>query len=233
MQYKIKAWIAHNKLNSILILLSLALLIFIKLSTTYFMYLGGLENRFNFVPLLWISFFPFILGLYAISLFFLLVYYMTNKSKSLSWKKISFSALPLLILLLIIPSMLIGKSGVHYFLRGYEKWVEKEFDVPAIRQWLTSLPVEYSEKTYHNIEDYPENLPKSITKLKPQYIYLGDFNEGRYVEFQWGGGFSHWGIRIGMEDMETPNIIGFVKITEDAQELRRPIEPGVYVFIRE
>jgi hypothetical protein len=123
-------------------------------------------------------------------------------------------------------------AGATYFLRGYEKWVQKEVDVAAIRKWLTSLDSDFSEKRYFEIEDFPEDFPEAIKKLEVQYMYFSKFDgEQRSVEFEWGGAMGHWGIYIGPPGMETPEE-GHVELSESTWEYQRPVQPGVYVFDR-
>jgi hypothetical protein len=118
-------------------------------------------------------------------------------------------------------------------LRGYEKWVEKKIDIEAIRQWLIALPPEYSGQYYFDAKDFPKELPLAITNLDPYHMNLSEFKNGqRQVEFEWGRALGHWGIRIGLEGMETPKEEECIKFSESEWEYRRPIQPGVYIFDR-
>ena len=105
-------------------------------------------------------------------------------------------------------------------------------DAASRQEWLMSLDSVYSESTYFEAEDYPEELPAAIKKLEPQYMYFGKFDgEERSVELGWGGGFGDWGIRIGLPGMETLEE-GVIELDGPISEFRRSVQPGVYVFSR-
>ncbi|MCF7955447.1 MAG: hypothetical protein K9M75_06565 [Phycisphaerae bacterium] len=235
MQYdRVKSLLINNWFNLILIVCSLYVAIYHNLHITKLDYKGGLVNDATFSLF---SFLDYLLS-YAISsiIFIIIVVHLVRvlikvrKTKKSDWIKISlciFAFLPLSTILPIFPQ----KAGVILFFNGYEKWVAKEVDISAIREWLVHLPDEYSGQGYNNIEQYPGKLPEAITSFKPQFMQFSNFNNGRYVEFEWGGGLVSWGIRIGMEDMETPKE-GFIMLNEVEFEYRRPIQPGVYIFDR-
>ncbi|MEN6308989.1 MAG: hypothetical protein ABFD91_14670 [Anaerohalosphaeraceae bacterium] len=142
------------------------------------------------------------------------------------------SLVPFAISFLLLINTSSKDAGENEFLLGNEQWVHKNVDVAAIRQWVMSLDPAFSGQYYHKINTFPEELPEEIKKLNPQYLYFSDFeNEGRIIEFEWGGAFGHWGLRIGPADMETPQE-GHIVIDEGTYEYQRPIEPGVYLFDR-
>jgi hypothetical protein len=155
------------------------------------------------------------------------------RTKKVNWLKLSLSIFPLLILL--PPAFYwssVSEPGAVPFLRGYEKWVQKEVNIPAIQEWLASLPSEHSGKYYFEAKDFPGKLPEVITKLNLYHIYFSEFKDGqRQVEFEWGSAFGHWGIRIGLPGMDCPEE-GCIKLSESEWEYRRPIQSGVYIFDR-
>ena len=57
-------------------------------------------------------------------------------------------------------------------------------------------------------------------------------NGKRSVEFEWGCALEHWGIIIGLPEMETPQEEDCIDLSESEREYRRPIQPGVYIFDR-
>lgn len=155
------------------------------------------------------------------------------KTHQWNGKNALLAAAPLLILSSIFINFIIRQPGAVYFLRGYEKWVENNVDIPAIQQWLVALPPEYSEERYFEAEDFSEPLPEAIQKLEPYHMEFGEFQEARrFVRFEWGSALGHWGIQIGLPDMETPEGEECIKHSNYDYEYRRPIQPGVYIFDR-
>ncbi|MBC8379632.1 MAG: hypothetical protein H8E62_10700 [Planctomycetes bacterium] len=228
----------NNKLNIASAILTVFLVTIYLLFFSNLNYKAGLVgNPFYVYEIL--SWFLFLLLILLIVLIIALVNTISvavkaYKTKHIEWAKLLLAITPLLMLtVFFIPGTSSVEPGAVYFLRGYEKWIEKEVDIEGIRQWLISLPSEYSGKSYYNITDYPKELPEVITKLEPQYMILSEFkDEERCVEFEWGGAFGHWGIRIGLPGMYTPKEEECIKIHESEWEYRRPIEPGVYIFDR-
>lgn len=158
------------------------------------------------------------------------------KTKKIEWLRLSLAVLPLLA---VVGSFLLNAlsaesgPGAWHFLRGYEKWVEKNVDIPAIQKWLISLPSEYSGQDYFEASDFPEELPDVITKLDPYHMYLSKFKDGqRSVEFEWGSALGHFGIVIGLQGMETPEEEELIKHSDSEWEYKRPIQSGVYIFDR-
>jgi len=175
---------------------------------------------------------PFIVVL-IISLFnFIRVVIKSCKAKKALSTKIMLSLVPFLIAVILTAHFFLREAGAVKFLRGNEQWVHKNVDVAAIRQWVMSLDPDFSGQRYYEIDTFPERLPEVISKLDPQYLYFSDFEkEGRVIEFEWGNPFGHWGLRIGLADMQTPQE-GHIVIDEGTYEYQRPIEPGVYIFSR-
>ncbi|MHC4121121.1 MAG: hypothetical protein ACYSWO_26845 [Planctomycetota bacterium] len=104
---------------------------------------------------------------------------------------------------------------------GLRHRVESEVDIAATRVWLQSL----DDEDYGRI--YTAELPKSLGGLRHAGARVSQDGHGRpMIWWGWGGTPSgHWGIVIGMEDMEAPPY-------ESGPEIRTvvPVEPGVYVW---
>jgi len=117
---------------------------------------------------------------------------------------------------------------------GLRHRVESEVDIAATRVWLESLDDELGEYTEDGVvyvisSKYfsRSDLPESLRGLKGAMAVLSaDENGSARVRLEWGGTPSgHWGIVIGMKDMETPP-------SEFSPEVKHivPVEPGVYVW---
>jgi hypothetical protein len=131
--------------------------------------------------------------------------------------------------LFMIPFFAPVKSDLRFpvsaFTYGFRDRIRSEADIPAIRDWLRTL----------DKEDFPElgdrlprdKWPESLKALKPpRSVYLEADSNGRpQLRIIWGGGFFHWGVTIGLEDMEIPPS----KLT-DGYESWLLVEPGVYVW---
>lgn len=235
MSKALKKETGHYKFDIIVLSLLVVDLLVYKLYFRRLSYISGLEGNFPFcvaMPL-----FLILLGVFAALIILALVRLIGAISKVCNGREGGWARLALSFASFVVGSALFvgvggGEAGAVDFLRGYEKWVQKEVDIAAIQKWLMSLDSVYSESTYFEAEDYPEELPAAIKKLEPQYIFLGEFDgEQRSVELGWGGGFGDWGIRIGLPGMETPEE-GFIDLDGPIYEFRRPVQPGVYVFSR-
>jgi hypothetical protein len=175
---------------------------------------------------------PFIIVLIISLINFIWVIIKSCKAKKTLWTKLLLSLVPLFIPLFLTINIFLKEPGAVKFLRGNEQWVHKNVDVAAIRQWVMSLDPDFSGQRYYKIDTFTEKLPEVISKLDPKYLYFSDFEKkSRVIEFEWGGAFCHWGLRIGSADMETPQE-GHIVIDEGTYEYQRPIEPGVYIFSR-
>ena len=198
-------------------------------------YKGGLINNHFYVieglfwSLLLLGLLIAVLSIALISLITVII--KARKIKMVNRSKILLLLLPFLISIFFFIHTSLQRPGAIDFLQGYDKWVQKEVDIPTIQKWLASLDMTYSGRRYFK-NPLPQNLPEAITKLKPQYMYFSEFDAGkRSVEFEWGGPLGHWGIKIGLPGMETPED-GHIEITEGLWEFRHPIQSGVYIFDR-
>lgn len=226
----------------ILIIFTLCLILIHRFFLADLPYKSGLVgNAFyalGFLP--WILLFWGVLILFFIFVIIVIVCTIikTVKARKKEWLKLSLTILPLLVLLgYFLPNSFSNKSsaGAWDFLRGYEKWVEKNVDTSAIQEWLISLPPKYSGQYYFEATDFPEELPDAITKFNPYHMSLSEFKDGqRQIEFEWGGAgaFGHFGIVIGLPGMETPKEGEVIKRSESEWEFRRPVQSGIYIFYR-
>ncbi len=197
-------------------------------------YTAGLKGN-AFYALWGIILLPVLVGLLLVAAVMVIInlirtFIHSHKKKKMEWGSLVFSILP------ILSGPLLDFSdawslGAEDFLRGYEKWVQKEVDIAAIQGWLVGLDPVYSEQGYFEAEDFPEELPVFITRLKPHHMNFSKFEKDqRCVEFEWGCALGHAGIRIGLPGMETPKGEEYITLPEDNREYRRPIQSGVYIF---
>lgn len=126
--------------------------------------------------------------------------------------------------------------GYQPFTYGFRERIKNKADIEDIRNWLETLKeVDCNGETIGLYRDsgplkshWPESIewPKSLTVFNPHYVYLDlDENRNPKVSLTWGGPFAHWGVVIGMEDMEIPP-----SDLSRYGEYRLPLEPGVYVW---
>jgi len=113
------------------------------------------------------------------------------------------------------------------FKYGLQKRIETKADVEGIRDWLGKLSNEYFAG-HINMRVPSDEWSKSLKVLRPERIDpLTDENGQRKIRLSWGAGpiMGHWGVVIGMENMEIPpsdfSMYG---------EYRLPVKPGVYVW---
>jgi hypothetical protein len=216
-------------------------LLFTNLSS----YVGGVKGT-PFILLSIISFAPFLVFviLFILLLFipgFILAFVnlirviiYSCKTKKVQWLELFLTLIPFLIFAAVYTGVLPFGSPVKSFLRGYEKYVKKTADIPAIQEWLISLPPEYSGQRFFEASDFPEKLPTSVKILNPYHMYFSEFEaEKRSVEFEWGCALQHFGIVIGQPGMEAPQGEEYVEIDDYTSDIRRPIQSGVYIFSRD
>ncbi len=231
-------WFMRYKLSLFLITSTFILILIHVVFFRNFSYKSGLAGNafYYFGLLLWsLPVESLLLIAFIISLIhFLCAIIKSLKIKQYKWLRILLALCPAILTLIYLGSVIFPlEPGVYEFLRGYEKWVEKEVDIPTIQQWLASLPEEYSGQYYFEATGFPEPLPEAITKLDPYHMEFSEFKDGiRSVEFEWGCALDHWGIIIGLPGMETPKEEECIKLHESEWEYRRPIQSGVYIFDR-
>jgi len=127
----------------------------------------------------------------------------------------------MMLLPLLVESQLRPDEGGLYGLRDR---VRSQADIPAIRNWLKTL----DKEDYVPRRDYysPDKLPEPVKGLGLGVVFLSADKSGKpTVNFYSGGGFHHWGVTIGLEDMEIPE--SDLSFHYDALLL---VQPGVYVY---
>ncbi|MBW7990252.1 MAG: hypothetical protein FVQ84_09590 [Planctomycetes bacterium] len=110
------------------------------------------------------------------------------------------------------------------FTYGFRDRIRSKADIKAIRDWMRTLDKEdYDESGVRLPRD---EWPKSLKVLKPPSVDLyTDDNGNPKVRIVWGGGFFHWGVEIGMEDMVIPP-----SDFNHMDEYWLLVETGVYVW---
>lgn len=143
------------------------------------------------------------------------------------------TSIPLIFVsLLVSPFMFVERLGMSRLGMGLvgvglRHRVESEVDIAATRAWLKSLdPKDYVD--YYHPRIHGDDLPKSLRGMKDARASLTIEEDAtpKAISLWWGGTPSgHWGIVIGMKDMETPP-------SESVPLIRTvvPVEPGVYVW---
>ena len=113
-------------------------------------------------------------------------------------------------------------AAAETFLYGFRDRVKSTADIPAIREWLRT-PDETDTSSYrHHMPD--DKYPKALRSLG--YFSLSeDENRKPRIQVTYGGGFFHWAVVIGMEDMEVP-----VDDFKKRGIFWLLVEPGVYVY---
>lgn len=128
------------------------------------------------------------------------------------------------------------QPGYKPFTYGFREQIKNNADIEDIRNWLETLQDEdCNGETISLFRDsgplkshWPDSIewPKSLKVFNPHYVKLDlDENRNPKVSLTWGGPFAHWGVVIGMEDMEIPP-----SDLSRYGEYRLPLEPGVYVW---
>lgn len=123
------------------------------------------------------------------------------------------------------------EPGSALFLKGFEQWVHQNADIDAIQTWLEIEGAKHAGQSYEG--NLPEELPECLVKLHPFYIKFSDSDsqDGLSVEIVWHFVMDECGLIVGSPAMETPEK-GCIKIRKNYYGFRRPVKPGVYIYIR-
>lgn len=114
--------------------------------------------------------------------------------------------------------------GYKPFTYGFRERMRSKADIEDIRDWLKRRGKK--ESTGDTVRFISYGWPKSVKVLNPSYVNLDlDENSNPKVRLTWGGPPGHWGVEIGMEDMEIPPS-DFSRYGE----YRLLLEPGAYVW---
>jgi hypothetical protein len=145
----------------------------------------------------------------------------------------------------LIIGMLVGficpifEPGAMTFLRGFERWTERNVDTIAIQRWMADANDNYWDsrhwygKSYPAKEVIPEEFPDFLKDFNPQYLWLerSELDGTKIIRFEWGGALGHWGIVIGDPSMKMPELTE-ESYSKSVVEFRRILKPGVYVYGR-
>ena len=130
--------------------------------------------------------------------------------------------------------------GAMTFLRGFEKWAERNVDTGAIQEWIVRAPESYwgdpcelNGKSYRAEEMQPKELPQCFTGFKWKYVIFqwSELDGSKMVRFGWGGGMFHWDLVVGDPNMKMPELTEEWYFNSEV-EFRRMLKPGVYVCTR-
>lgn len=138
-------------------------------------------------------------------------------------------AIPVVFLGLLAGSFLLPESeflgyGYKFFMYGLRDRTRSKADVEAVREWLRTR---HGEDNVQRDRIAREEWPKSLKQLHCDRVFLSQEKNGNsQVRLLWGSGpLGHWGIEIGMANMEIPP-----SDFSEHGEYRLPVEPGVYVW---
>lgn len=132
-------------------------------------------------------------------------------------------------ILCVIGSPLLTKSlfwpDATPFTYGFRDRVRSRTDIPAIRAWLRTFDKSDYEVPGDRVPT--DQWPESLRALKPTgRVFLGPDKRGNpLIRIVWGAATFHWGLTIGLEDMEIPPLE-----LDDYYEAWLLVEPGVYVY---
>lgn len=108
---------------------------------------------------------------------------------------------------------------------GFRDRIRSKADIPAIRAWLRT----FDKSAYQEPGDRVpvDQWPESLKALKPPWrVFLEPDKKGNpQIRIVWGGAIFHWGLTIGLENMEIPP-----SRLDDEFEAWLLLEPGVYVY---
>ncbi len=120
------------------------------------------------------------------------------------------------------------------FIRGFQRRMQAQADVPAIQAWLKTLDSNEAEgqsaaPTRERVAE-PERLP-AIARLNPKGVGVSVDEVGRpMVRLVWGSGvIGSWGLVVGDKRMSAREPM--LEITESSSgEYRLLLAPGAYVW---
>ncbi len=154
----------------------------------------------------------------------------TRKKKLIRTAQIGVSIFSITLLTLFVLSLFttitpyLGVPGYKPFTYGFRDRIRSRADVEDIRDWLKTVSKEDCIGDFGRLPY--SKLSESLKALNPKYaVFCTGENGNPKVRLTWGSGFGHWGVEIGMEDMEIPP-----SDLSQYGEYRLPLEPGVYVW---
>jgi hypothetical protein len=205
-----------NDSDVVLLVLPLVLTIFVPSGAILYMY-----GRLNWHPALLLLFH------WAAAAFVVCCFFVSIVRLFMGWRKHTRKRRLLMVAEVGIPIVFVallpfGKG----FIYGYRDRIRSKADIPAIRAWLRTFDRGDYDEFGKRVP--PKKWPEALRKLKPgggAVTLVADQNGNPQIRIVEGGAVLHWGLTIGMEDMEIP-----------ASNLKKwfaewlLIEPGVYVY---
>jgi hypothetical protein len=113
------------------------------------------------------------------------------------------------------------------FMYGFRDRVKSKSDISAIRAWLKTLDKEdldYNRKQPYYFRYHSDELPEFVKAIGGIIGISTDSNGNPVLHCSFGGGFDHWGVEIGAEDMNIPPSDYVSKAG-----YRMYVEPGFYI----
>ena len=238
---KIRPRIDWNKWDVILLVFIVAYVILAHLGGLFYLF-GRFKPHFELLVLL-------VYLLLSILLLTFTIFYAILVFKD--WKKYKKRKKIIKLLQVCIPTVFIASffisvftpieiplwpPGYKPFTYGFRARIKSKADIEDIRTWLETLKDEDCNGETINLfsssepfkSHWPDSIewPKSLKVFNPFHVNLDlDKKKNPKVRLTWGGVFDHWGVVIGMEDMEIhPSDLSRYG------EYRLPLEPGVYVW---
>ncbi|UCE47856.1 MAG: hypothetical protein JSW47_19935 [Phycisphaerales bacterium] len=128
------------------------------------------------------------------------------------------------------------QPGYKPFTYGFRERIRSKADIKDIRGWLKTLSREDCTGEYIGLStgsslserrwpDSPQ-WPNSLKVFRPGYVTLDlDEDHNPRVRLTWGGPSGHWGVEIGMEEMD-------IRPSDSSpwEDYRLRLEPGAYVW---
>lgn len=129
----------------------------------------------------------------------------------------------------VLPFRLPITRSWEAFMAGFQQYVHRRVDVPAVQDWLATLKPGPGRPgwTHPDIDVEEKDLPRSIARLRA-WGWRIDFDEaGRpTIRLAWGSGvMGGWGLVVGHRETATPP-------SDFSQygEVRQTIAPGAYTW---
>ena len=195
--------------------------------------LGGLGYiRGRFLPFFRESFFLYV-GIVCFIIYCIIHGFtrLFTRWKNHTWKKrflftVEIGIPIILILLCIAPFYLCIETffcpACKPFMYGFGDGIKSRADISAIRDWLKTL--ETKDLTYYSQYSHRDELPEYVKAIGGSIGISTDSNGNHVLHCSFGGGFDHWGVEIGAEDMKIPPSDYVSKAG-----YRMYVEPGFYI----
>jgi hypothetical protein len=208
-----------NKSDVVWLVLPLVLTVFVASGAILYVY-----GRLNWHPGLLLMFhlaaIGFIVCCFVVSIVRLFIGWGKHNRKR---KLLMVAEVAIPILFVVVWVLPFGKG----FLYGFRDRIRSKADIPAIRAWLRT----FDRSDY---DEFGARVPRakwheSLRKLKltgGAVTVRADQKGKPQVEIIEGAAIFHWGLTIGMEDMEIPAS----KLKDGFAEWLL-VEPGVYVYV--